>query len=304
MGTRSGALVSVIIPTYYRNNALREAILSVLAQTYEAVEVIVVDDSGEDHARPVADEFEDVEFIALDRNRGANRARAVGFKRARGSYVHFLDDDDRMFASKLERQMSVHREKGEVGVVYCGIKQEGGRITRPEHTARGDVLARALAFEMWPCMTSTMLIDATLIEQILPFPDLPGGDDLDMMIKLAKLTNFDFVDAPLLVKRIQEGSRGHTTAAIEGRLEIIEAHESTYSRFPRKVRNQALARTYEDWGRVMLLDKWWSARAIVAMTKQYYYSSWTDPTALAKFVASLFGRPGFRVLGLFVGVMG
>jgi len=57
-------LVSVIVPTYYRNDRLRDTIGSVEAQTYDPIETIVVDDSGEAHARPVADEF-DVRYLIV-----------------------------------------------------------------------------------------------------------------------------------------------------------------------------------------------------------------------------------------------
>lgn len=296
MATETPRLVSVVVPTYFRNEQLREAVESVRAQTYDSLELVVVDDSGGAHARGVVDRFDDVQYVALDANRGANHARTVGIDRAGGEYVHLLDDDDRMFERKIERQVAVIEENDDVGVVYCGIEKTGGSVSLPAPDAHGDVLERALTFDMWPCMTSTMLVEADLLERLLPLPDGSGGDDLDMMIKLARLTEFDFVDAPLLHKRFQATSRGRSQEAIEGRLEIMEAHEQMYSSFPPRVRRKALARTYEDLGRVRLLQDAWSHRAILAMAKHYQYSSWTDPKALGKVVASLLGRPGLRLI--------
>lgn len=94
------ATVSVVITTYYRNDLLRGAVESALAQTHEPVEVILVDGSGEAHARPVAEEYP-VEYIAQNRDRGAQAARNAGAERVVGEYVQFLDDDDRLLPEKF-----------------------------------------------------------------------------------------------------------------------------------------------------------------------------------------------------------
>lgn len=296
MHSIAGPLVSVIIPTYYRNDALQDAVESVLDQTYDSVEVIVVDDSGRAHAEDAISQYEDVLYIAPDSNHGSNRARSLGFERANGKYVHFLDDDDWMFEDKLKRQVAMTEGNESIGVVYTGIEKSGGRVNLPNPEARGEVLERALKFEMWPCMTSTMLIEADLVDQILPFSNRPGGDDLDMMIRLARLTEFDFVDAPLLFKRLGDESRGYSTAAVEGRFQIIEDYRALYATFPPAVRNAALADSYETLVRIEFMEHAWSIRAIVAVAYHYYYSSWTDPKAAAKFVAAIFGRPGWRLI--------
>lgn len=289
-------LVSVVIPTYFRNDVVPDAIESVLAQTYDRVEVVVVDDSGEAHARPVVESFHDVRYLPQETSHGANPARQIGLEHATGRYVNFLDDDDRMFPEKLERQVAVAEANDDVGVVYCGIEKTGGLVNLPDPAARGDVLVRTLTFDMWPCMTSTMLVERDLLGQITPFAVRSGGDDLDMMIRLAQLTHFDFVDAPLLYKRMEQGSRGNSVSAVDGRFEMIEDYAELYASFPMAVHDAAIANTYESLGELLLLQNPWSARAIVALAKTYYYSGWTDPKALVKLVASLFGRPGWRVV--------
>jgi glycosyltransferase involved in cell wall biosynthesis len=112
----SNGLVSVVIPTYYRNDGLRRAIESALSQTYDPVEVIVVDDSGERYAEPVAREY-DVTYIAHEENLGGNPARNTGIKAASGEYIQLLDDDDRLLPEKLERQIPALEADPSVGVV-------------------------------------------------------------------------------------------------------------------------------------------------------------------------------------------
>lgn len=289
-------LVSIVIPTYYRNQELQEAIQGVKNQTYPSVEIIVVDDSGEAHAEPIINQHPEVDYVAFDSNHGANQARTAGFERSSGKYVHFLDDDDYMFERKLERQVELAQRRSSVGVVYCGLEKTGGSINLPNPAVRGDVLEYALMFDMWPAATSSMLIERSLLNDIFPPPDLPGGDDLYLMIELARRTEFEFVDEALLFKRIQKGSRGYSLTAIQGRFEIIEEFEDLYAKHPPHIRNQALAKTYNDFARILLMDRLWSIQAVIAMWNHYYYSSWTDPKAFVKFVAAVFGSPGLRII--------
>ena len=100
MAAETPPLVSVVIPTYFRNEQLREAVESVRAQTYDPVEIVVVDDSGEAHARDAIDRYDDVQYVPLDVNRGANLARTVGIEHAGGAYWD-VDEADRVMRIKM-----------------------------------------------------------------------------------------------------------------------------------------------------------------------------------------------------------
>ena len=290
------ALVSVIIPTYYRNDLLVDTLQSVQNQVYGPIEIIVVDDSGEANAQPVANDFPDIEFIALERNCGAQNARTVGARRANGQYIHFLDDDDRMLPEKLSRQVPVLQRTEQTGVVYTGIKHKGGRTTLPDPDGRGDVLQKALIFSLWPCMTSTMLIETELVEALLPFSDRGGAHDLEMMIQFADRTNFDYVDAPLLYKRINMSSLGHSMTASEARKRLIRAYSSLYANYPESVRKAALANTHETEAELRIKKEGWSLRAILSLLKYVFYTPNTGLAPLIKLLAGCFGRPGWTFL--------
>lgn len=289
-------LVSVVITTYYRNEALSRAIDSVLNQSYDPVELVVVDDSGEGHAAPVAADRANVEYVALDENQGSNGARTAGVERAEGAYVHLLDDDDRMAESKLERQVAVARRNDDVGVVYTGV-DDAGSVALPSAEVRGNVLQEALGFDMWPCMTSTMLVDASVVDAVTPFTDRTAATDLEFMIQFARRTAFDFVDAPLLYKSADEDSLGRSWAAIEGRKQLLDDYADLYDAQPAWVRRRALANTYETEGELSLLRHWWSTRAVVSFAKHLYYEPREKSKSAVKFGASLFGRPGWRLVG-------
>lgn len=102
-------IVSVIIPTFNRSGSLPAAIISVLTQTYQNIEVIVVDDcSNEDIASVVAGlDDKRLRYIRREVNGGAAAARNTGLAQALGNYIAFQDSDDIWLPGKLERQMDL-----------------------------------------------------------------------------------------------------------------------------------------------------------------------------------------------------
>ncbi|VAV83415.1 hypothetical protein MNBD_DELTA01-505 [hydrothermal vent metagenome] len=97
-------MVSVIIPTYNRAGYLIEAIESVLNQTYNDIEIIVVDDGSSDDTQEKLKPYKDkIEYVYIE-NGGPARARNVGMQMARGKYIAFLDSDDLYYPYKIEIQ--------------------------------------------------------------------------------------------------------------------------------------------------------------------------------------------------------
>jgi len=101
--------VSVVIPTYNRADVLPRAVDSVLEQTYENFEVIVVDDGSTDNTEDVVKSYADnrVCYISFDSNKGANAARNEGIKQGNGEYISFLDSDDEFTKNHIKKVLSV-----------------------------------------------------------------------------------------------------------------------------------------------------------------------------------------------------
>jgi len=117
--------VSVIIPTYNRLSLLKNAIESVLTQTYTNFEIIVVDDGSSDGTRQYLLSLNDsrIKPILLDTNSGANIARNVGMRKAEGRYLAFLDDDDIFDNTKLEKLKShIERCVKKPDIIYHNAK--------------------------------------------------------------------------------------------------------------------------------------------------------------------------------------
>jgi len=100
-------LVTTIIPVYNRAAMLREAVASVLAQTYRPVEVIVVDDGSTDETAGVADELAGDEVRVIHQpNGGPGTAREAGRRAARGEFIQHLDSDDLLLPHKFALQVA------------------------------------------------------------------------------------------------------------------------------------------------------------------------------------------------------
>lgn len=286
----SGPTVSVIINTYYRNEMLRDAIESVLEQPYESVETIVVDDSGEEHARPVVEEYDEVTYIAMEENRGPNPARNRAIEATSGEYIQILDDDDEIINDKFTRQIEVFEESTDVGVVYGGIETATGDVYLPKPEGRGDVLELALMDELAYCWGQTMLFDRAEMEAILPFRETPGADDTHWKIQMAQRTQFDYIAEPVIRIEERDTSRKNSFGAIAGMDLMFEWYDDLYDQHPPYVRKRIKTRRYNREGDYLLNEHPWSLRSIW----MFFLAFYNTPTIgrLGVWLGSFLGRPG------------
>ncbi len=122
--------VSVVIPTYNYARFIGEAVESILAQTYPATEIIVVDDGSTDDTEQVAAKFAGKIIYIKKENGGVCSARNVGIKNATGDFVVFFDADDISHPTKIEKQLAKFAQDSEIGLVHCGAKD----LATPENT--------------------------------------------------------------------------------------------------------------------------------------------------------------------------
>ena len=128
--------VSIIIPCYNGERFLAETIESVLSQSYQKFEIIVVDDGSSDNTKGIATAYPSVHYIYQD-NQGASVARNRGASESQGSYLIFLDSDDRLLANALElgvNYLDTHPDCGFVFGWWRGIGADGALF--PEQTQK------------------------------------------------------------------------------------------------------------------------------------------------------------------------
>lgn len=167
------ASVSVVIPNFNYERFLPEAIRSVLAQTLEPFEIIVVDDGSSDSSVNVAKPFGPLVQVVEQQNRGVSYSRNVGARRASGKYVAFLDADDRWYPEKLQLQLDALLESGKLAsqTGYRHISSEGRPgefFPAPRRPSIEDSLFGRPSLSL---ISSTLLIDRQFLLSINGFDE-------------------------------------------------------------------------------------------------------------------------------------
>lgn len=187
-------LVSIIIPTYKRSDYLKRAIESVLSQTYENIELIIVDDNSEwdeysSHVQSIINTFVDrrIRYLNPKEHKNGSFARNQGIKVARGEFIAFLDDDDYWDKSKIEKQVRLLRSLEDEYIAVACLKAyvNKNRIFRRALPYRdGDVLERVMMREI-DISTCTTLIYHNSIDKIGGFDEsLKRKQDVEFYIHL------------------------------------------------------------------------------------------------------------------------
>lgn len=220
-------LVSVIVPTYNRATLIARALRSVLAQTYQNIEVIVVDDASSDTTTEVVASLQDgrIKYIRHDANRGGAAARNTGISAASGSFIAFQDSDDEWVSDKLEKQVRVLlAAPAKVGVVYCGF----WKVTPQERSyIPSDVPLKA--GYIYPALVDgnfigmpTVVVRAECLDAVGGFDEsLPRLQDWELFIRLSRRFEFSFIDEPLVTAYHTEGSISTNGAALVKALQIL-----------------------------------------------------------------------------------
>jgi glycosyltransferase involved in cell wall biosynthesis len=212
-------LVSIIIPTHNRSRLLRVAVESVLAQTYPKMEVIVVDDGSTDDTVVVMAQYAGRVTYLKQTNQDVAAARNAGIRAASGKYLTFLDDDDLILPTKIERQVQVLASRPTVGLVHCGyyhIDEAGNRVGKVVFLPEGEVLKELVCRNfIW---AGAPLLRRQCIERVGPFDEeIPAiSADWDMWLRIAQAGYlFACVQEPLGAYRIQRGSMLAGVARLE-----------------------------------------------------------------------------------------
>lgn len=114
-------MVSVIITVYNGEKYIKQAIESVLSQTYKDIELIVIDDGSIDTTKEVICNYPNIKYAYQD-NRGEGAARNYGVSLANGEYIAFLDADDLYKKDKIQKQINVLESNPGIDVVYCDLE--------------------------------------------------------------------------------------------------------------------------------------------------------------------------------------
>ncbi|MFI3236460.1 MAG: glycosyltransferase family 2 protein [Lachnospiraceae bacterium] len=189
-------LVSVVIPTYKRDRTLKRAIESVLNQTYEYLEIIVVDDNHKgsierEKVEQIMENYssdERILYIQNETNLGGSGARNAGIDIAKGMYIAFLDDDDEYYPEKIAKQVQKFKDSTleNLALVYCHagvLIEEGKFLGYDRKIIKGNSIYKVV-LENCIAATSQWLVTKESIDKIGGFPSVPSKQDSQTILKL------------------------------------------------------------------------------------------------------------------------
>ena len=177
-------MVSVIIPAYNRAHTLRRSVESVLAQTYDDLEVIVVDDGSTDSTEAVVRAIPDARVRYVRQiNQGACAARNHGVELARGEYIAFQDSDDLWYPDKLEKQLRAMREQN-AAIVCCRLAQrdaDGSVRNIPVSFPSG---FRSITDDLFGIGTQTLLARREVFGRFRFDPEMPRFQEFELLVRI------------------------------------------------------------------------------------------------------------------------
>lgn len=214
--------VSVVIPTFNRANTIVRAVTSVLNQTYEDFELIIIDDGSKDNTKEVIAQIQDtrVRYIKSPINRGAANARNSGIRAAKGEYIAFQDSDDEWLPDKLKLQVeAMDGSAPEVGLVYTRFyyEREEGRlewppISVPMQQKSGHIFAHLLNYN--PVGGPTMLVRKECFQTVGLFDtELRSMEDYELALRIAKRYQLLLIDELLVKAHVTSGSLSENVMA-------------------------------------------------------------------------------------------
>lgn len=229
--------VSVIIPTYNRAKKVCRAISSVLNQTYEDFELIVIDDGSDDHTRESVSRFKDnIVMINHSQNMGVSAARNSGIAIAGGKFIAFLDSDDQWMPEKLEVQIDFFRENP--GAVACQTGEiwiRNGKRVNPKNRhlkPSGDIFEPSL--ELCLVSPSAVMLKRSLLDEVGLFDEsFPVCEDYDLWLRISKKYPVYLIEKDLVMKeggapdQLSSSLKGMDKFRIKSMVKLLEEGELT-----------------------------------------------------------------------------
>src|SRR5262245_9327205 len=211
--------VSVIIPSHNSAKYLTDAVGSVLSQSFQGFEVLVIDDGSTDETSEVIKRYGRRVTYILQSNAGVAAARNRGIKGSRGRYVAFLDADDTWHPNKLEAQIRALRENPGYRACYTAFTVVDANLTPLKVTRSSrrtasleDLLLRGNVIGS----ICSVVCERSLFETVGDFDrSLSQCADWDMWVRMSAVTEFLYLDVPLVTYRQHASSMSRNAPLLE-----------------------------------------------------------------------------------------
>lgn len=265
--------VSVVVPAYNRGELLSAAVASVLTQSFDDLELLVVDDgSNEDLDAALAATVKDprVRMIRHTENRGTAAARNTGTSSAKGDYIAFLDSDDVWYPEKLARQLAWMESHGEL-VSCTGYRVATGLRPGGELRLSLEVGFRDL---LWGCVVSpgsTMIAKKALLDEVGPFDEsLRRLEDWEWLLRCAQLAPIGMV--PEILAIVHPSAReAYPWEDVRDSASTIESY-ALAGKYPLRARDRRILRaTLHSEVAAAAFRRWHYGSSTISFLKSIYY---------------------------------
>jgi glycosyltransferase involved in cell wall biosynthesis len=201
-------IVSVIIPTYNSARWIRDTLASVSAQTYPAVEAVVIDDGSQDDTLEICRSRGGNITIVSQTNQGRGAARRQGLHTARGELLAFLDHDDLLLANSIEERVRFLQANPRIDWLFTDAVEFDAECDLRLYLDQfpwldlGRDSFTQLLLGCFPLM-STVMIRRSLVDRIGGFdPRYKYGDDIEYFMRLLLVSQVGMIRKPLTRRRI------------------------------------------------------------------------------------------------------
>ena len=256
--------VSIILPTYNRAKYIVETIDSILNQSYQNWELIIVDDGSDDNTEDIAAQIKDerIQFYKAGRIGVGGKIKNIGLEKATGELIAFIDSDDLWSATKMQKQVTALQDYPEAGFSLTGgynFKKTGEPkeyfYKQKEGMKFGDIFISLFNSEI-AGFAQVLMFRKECVTVTGPFKEVKSFSDVDFIINLARHFKAVVLYEPLVYRRIHDENYIHLNwekSYYEG-LEIIQSYKGDDLLSSKIIRN-ALFRVYINFGEDCLQHK-------------------------------------------------
>ena len=196
-------MISVIVVTYNRAHYLKDALDSILRQTFKDYEIILVDDGSTDNTKEIVEQYEGIQYIYQEHG-GISKARNTAVKVAKGKWIATLDSDDLWNEKKLQKQVDYIRTHPDCRIVFTAFHNFTNIPEKRLNQRQTSLLQTATE-----CYLPSALIDARLFDEIGLYDEtIEWGEDIDWIFRL-RILRVDvthYIDEVLYLRRVHSSN--------------------------------------------------------------------------------------------------
>lgn len=260
-------MISIIIPIYNAEKYIKRCVLSVINQSYDKLEILLVNDGSTDNSLHICEAFavNDNRIKVISQNNGGvSKARNTGLRLAKGEYVMFLDSDDYMLPDMCKTMLDVLHSK-QADCVICGIQEPEGGLWCPQRNIdystledfKKDFIYQLNTELLSPCWNK--IFKKQLITHLFN-EEISFGEDLIFDLEyLNNCTRLSFITAPLVYHEKQVAGSLVTKTGLQRLMDIEKIHQAIMQFAGEENISQDLHKKYirdlTVYSRFLLLDK-------------------------------------------------